>query len=248
MAAPMIPKRLLHWLTRRTVSPLVLEGPREFLARWFLRGTGIEIGALHFPLWVPPGTQVTYVDREEVDALKAHYPELLGKYELKAPDLIDDGELLQRFSPSSQDFIIANHFLEHTQDPVGTLQRHLEVVKPGGCLYMAVPEKRWMFDHSRPVTTLEHLWADHENGPERSYEQHLLEYAEHVHHCKGDEIPREAARLRAINYSIHYHVWTVEGLLEFLFAARKRYDLPLTLGAAVMNKERAEYIYVLQRE
>jgi hypothetical protein len=40
----------------------------------------------------------------------------------------------------------------------------------------------------------------------------------------------------------------VEGLLEFLFAARKRYDLPLTLGAAVMNKERAEYIYVLQRE
>jgi hypothetical protein len=35
---------------------------REDLARRYLRGGGIEIGALTWPLRVPPGTRVRYVD------------------------------------------------------------------------------------------------------------------------------------------------------------------------------------------
>ena len=180
---------------------------RKHLARQFIRGRGLEVGALHQPLWVPPGVIVTYVDRMQVDDLRKHYPELADR-PLVRVDVVDDGETLRMFAPASQDFIIANHFLEHTQDPIRVIQRHLELLKPGGILYMAAPDKRLTFDRKRPVTTLEHLYKDFEQGPRWSYRDHLCEYAELVDGCKGNERESRVRRLEAIGYSIHFHVWT----------------------------------------
>src|SRR5262245_25377283 len=49
---------------------------RRAVAAAFLRGHGIEIGALHQPLMLPPGANVTYVDRMTTAELRGHYPEL----------------------------------------------------------------------------------------------------------------------------------------------------------------------------
>ncbi len=84
--------------------------------------------------------------------LLAHYPELIGQ-PLQAPDMIDDGETLSTIDSASQDFVIANHFLEHCENPIQTLRNFLRVLKDGGILYMAVPDKRFTFDVDRPVTT-----------------------------------------------------------------------------------------------
>ena len=73
----------------------------------------------------------------------------------------------------SQDFIIANHFLEHTENPIGTIETHLGKLKPGGVLFYAVPDKRYTFDFRRPVTPIEHMVADYEQGPERSRQRAL---------------------------------------------------------------------------
>ena len=48
---------------------------RSRLAAW-LSGDGIEIGALHHPLPVRPGTTVTYVDWKDEVGIREHYPEL----------------------------------------------------------------------------------------------------------------------------------------------------------------------------
>jgi predicted SAM-dependent methyltransferase len=48
------------------------------------------------------------------------YPELKSRKFIE-PDIIDDGEKLSRIEDASQDFIIANHFLEHCEDPIGTV-------------------------------------------------------------------------------------------------------------------------------
>ena len=61
-------------------------------------------------------------------------------------DVIDNGETLQTLPDARQDFVVANHFLEHCQDPIGTIVNHFRVLKPGGVLFMAVPDKRWSFD------------------------------------------------------------------------------------------------------
>lgn len=143
-------KARLNRLRPRRVSNL-----RYALAKAFIQGSGVEIGALHQPLPLHSGARVRYVDRMDVAGLRAQYPELHG-YKLVPVEIVDDGEKLNTLKNESQDFIIANHFLEHTQNPLGTIERFMQVLKPGGCLYMAVPDKRWTFDVDRPVTPLDH--------------------------------------------------------------------------------------------
>ena len=125
---------------------------RCFLANRYLEGRGLEIGALHHPLPVPRSVQVRYVDRLSVADLRSHYPEL-ASLPLVPLDLIDDGETLTMVPDGSQDFVIANHFLEHCEDPIKTLGTFFRVLRPGGILYLAVPEKHHTFDRDRPVTT-----------------------------------------------------------------------------------------------
>ena len=234
-------KARLRRLKPRRVSRL-----RYALAQTFLSGHGIEVGALHQPLPLHSKAHARYVDRMDVKGLRAQYPELQG-YSLVPVDVVDDGEKLKTFKPDSQDFIIANHFIEHTQDPIGTIQRFMQVLKPGGCLYMAVPDKRWTFDIDRPVTTLEHLYRDYREGPEWSRVGHFLEWCEKVNKCKDTELQEQLDKLLKMDYSIHFHVWTQKELLEMLFDVRTTLKLPYELNAVVTNRELFETICVLTR-
>ncbi len=64
--------------------------------------------------------------------------------------MIDDGEHLASIGDESVDFVVANHFIEHCRDPIGALTTLLRVVRPGGVVFMAVPDKRQTFDRARP--------------------------------------------------------------------------------------------------
>src|SRR5258708_4169680 len=72
--------------------PAELLAVRRRMAGQYLRGTGLELGALHSPLEVT-GVNVRYVDRMAVADLRRHYPELAG-FALTPVDIIDDGEKL----------------------------------------------------------------------------------------------------------------------------------------------------------
>lgn len=222
------------------------QGLRPALARQYLHGAGLEIGALWNPLRVPRFVAVTYVDRLDLPALREHYPELRDK-QLVPVEVIDDGEKLARFAPASQDFLVANHFLEHTQDPIGTLRRHLEILKPGGILFYGVPEKRWTFDRDRPVTTLDHLYRDHEEGPAWSYLDHIHEVGRLSLQMTGEELETYVGRVQALDYPIHFHVWTRDSLQEMLMAIRRRYALPFEVVALCANRPQQENIAVLEK-
>ena len=51
---------------------------RKVIARAYLRGSGLEIGALHNPLKVPPAAQVRYVDKRGWVLWQKGYPEVEG--------------------------------------------------------------------------------------------------------------------------------------------------------------------------
>ena len=138
---------------------------RETVANVYIRGNGIEIGALHLPTKVPETANVKYLDILPLDELKKHYPDLLEEYELVNVDIVDDGEYLVKIGDNTQDFVIANHFLEHCQNPIVAVENMLRVLKPGGILFMSVPDMRYTFDIDRPVTTFEHLLDHYKNGP-----------------------------------------------------------------------------------
>jgi ubiquinone/menaquinone biosynthesis C-methylase UbiE len=208
-----------------------------------LRGEGIEIGALHMPLRVPATASVKYVDRMSVAGLRAHYPEL-DDQEFVPVDIIADGERLESINDATQDFVIANHFIEHCQNPIGALLNMFRVLKPGGILYLAIPDKRCSFDVDRPVTPLEHLLRDYHEGPQWSRRQHFDEWTRLVNKIiDDDEAERQAAANMEMDYSIHYHVWTQAEMLELLVALRRmsRFEMEI----ALMHE--SEVIFVLRK-
>jgi predicted SAM-dependent methyltransferase len=217
---------------------------RRLAARGVLRGEGLEVGALHRPLVVSRAARVRYVDRMDLETLRRQYPELNDE-PLVAVDLIDNGEELATVADASQDFLIANHFLEHTQDPIATLQNHLRVLRPGGHLYLAIPLKHATFDARRPVTSIEHLMQDHRDGPEGSLQQHYEEWATLVEGSAQEQVADRVADLRARDYSIHFHVWDEPALLELMAHLRAELHLPFRLKRAQRNHY--ELIVILQK-
>jgi SAM-dependent methyltransferase len=163
---------------------------RKQIAARYLSGSGIEIGALHLPLAVPSHVYVRYIDRMPVTQLREHYPEL-ADYPLIRVDIIDDGERLASIPDESVDFVIANHMIEHAQDPILALHNWSRVIKSQGVLYMGVPHKHYTFDQDRPITPLEHILRDHTEGPEWSRRLHFEEWARLV-----DKVPESDVESR----------------------------------------------------
>lgn len=227
---------------------------RYRIAKKYLRGSGIEIGALHNPLRVSRGITVSYVDRLTRGELLVEYPEMREFHDRFVDvDVVDDGETLSRFADSSLDFIIANHMLEHCENPLGTLRNHLLKLRAGGVLYYAVPDKTRCFDVDRPLTSFEHLERDDQEGPGNSREAHYLEFVRCTtkHTWMSREISddvdqaREAARLMTSHYSIHFHVWDTASFSEFLTRARAYLNRCFEVKCVVRNSN--EIVAVLQK-
>jgi predicted SAM-dependent methyltransferase len=217
---------------------------RVDVARAYLRGRGLEIGALHRPLRLPAAASVTYVDRLSESELRLQYPEL-ALHALVPVGVIDEAEALSSVPDGSQDFVVANHFLEHCQDPIGTLKTFVRVLRPGGVAYLTVPDKRFTFDRDRPVTPLAHLLRDHEDGPEWSRREHFEEY---VRLALGvtdpDESEQKVEELLSKDYSIHFHVWTQREFAELLAATAEEVGFEIEL----FLKRKYEVIAVLRKE
>ena len=64
---------------------------RESISSQYIKGLGIEIGALCNPFNVPAGVDVLYVDRYNSKKLRQEYPELIS-LEIINPDIISDAE------------------------------------------------------------------------------------------------------------------------------------------------------------
>jgi len=214
--------RRLPGTLRRAVVGSRAPLDRERIARWYLRGRGIEIGALHQPLPAPRSARVSYVDRLPAEGLRREVPELEA-YPIVRVDIIDDAERIASIADGTQDFVIANHFLEHCEDPIGTVLSMFRVLRPDGILYVAVPDKRYTFDADRPATPLEHLLRDHREGPAWSRRQHHEEWIRLVERVTVPEAieARLAELTTEPHHPIHFHVWTQTEVLELIAALRR---------------------------
>jgi SAM-dependent methyltransferase len=217
---------------------------REVIANTYLAGMGIEVGALHNPLRVPAGVKVSYVDRLSVDGLREHYPEL-NNVNLVPVDVIADGEQLDTIDDATQDFVIANHFIEHCANPILTLENMLRVVRRGGILFIALPDKRQCFDVDRTETTFEHLLKDYEDGPAWSRRGHFEEWTRLVNKVADDEVEKQTNHIMHMDYSIHYHVFTPDTMMEFISNVKKVLKCPFE--TEVFLKNGIEVIIVLRR-
>ena len=217
---------------------------RRDIAFQYLKGEGIEVGALHAPLQVPDSVKVHYVDRMSVSDLRKQYPEL-ATVNLVEADIVDNGETLSSIADNSWDFVIANHMIEHCQNPIGALGNFLRVIKPGGLVYMGVPDKRYTFDIDRPLTSLDHLIRDYKEGPEWSKLAHYDEYVRLVDKTPEEQVAARMQLLLDIDYSIHFHVWTSETFPEMLAYCQQ--NLSSSFEIELFQENSGEMIMILRK-
>ncbi len=216
---------------------------RNRIAEDHIKGVGIEIGALNDPVRVPAGASVRYVDRLSIEDLRRHYPEL-DATRLMDPDIITDGETLDTVEDQSQDFVVANHFLEHCQNPLLAVENMLRVLRRNGILYMAIPDKRYSHDVDRPVTPYEHLVKDYTEGFAGSRKQHYEEWVRYVDKVTDEfEAAQRVKHLMKTGYSIHFHVWTQVEMIELILNLKKRLEFEIELIYRNLN----EVIFILRR-
>ncbi len=214
-----LPKEILTEVSQAMITE---ENLQSFQARdwrtYFsnkLSGKGLEIGPLHRPMVRHPGMEIDYIDRCTVAELREHYPEL-NNLPLVEPHIIGDAQTLEGVPNKSYDFVIAAHVIEHMKNPLGALEAWCRVTRPGGKVYLIVPDKRVIFDKHRLRTTLEHIILDYrEPSAERDFE-HYHEYGMFVHDKKEEEALEEAERLIRTDYSIHFHVFLPTDIINLL--------------------------------
>lgn len=216
---------------------------REDLARRYLAGSGIEIGALAFPLRMPPGVRVRYVDylpRE--DLVRVNRSTLafanLDPGAIPPVDVVDDAGRLAAFADGSVDFVVANHVIEHMEDAIDALAHMLRVIRAGGILFLAVPDARHTYDAARERTSVEHLLRDHREGPQHSREAHYEEWARILDGMPAERVAERVAEFAREDARHHFHVWELEGFIALLAAV----ELPCRLELAQLNPPEFEII------
>ena len=214
---------------------------RYKLALRYLRGVGLEAGALDRPLYLPRAVKAFYLDRLLPADLYAHYPELAHRHFYVS--MVGDGETLDCLRDNSLDFLIANHVIEHCHDPIRALETFVSKLKPGGKIFMAVPDMTKTFDRERDETPLAHLVEDHARGPETSRSRHYMEWATRVEHLRDSVALGRANELSAQDYSIHFHCWTRSGFSEFL----KHLAANLPLRVVERKSWRNENIFIIEK-
>jgi ubiquinone/menaquinone biosynthesis C-methylase UbiE len=211
---------------------------RQLLARRYLRGCGLEIGALHRPLSLPSTVRVQYVDIASREVNIQKFPEL-DPSDIVAVDYIEDGLALSGIPENSQDFLIANHVLEHSPNPMQVLKNWCRILKPNGLLFVTIPIAEKCFDKGRPETSLDHLIDDYNlyNRPtdhlalqriREKNQNHLREWitiSERSIFSKRDkaykkppaeEIERRIEQTDMQNTELHFHTFSMASYTRLL--------------------------------
>jgi SAM-dependent methyltransferase len=132
---------------------------------------------------------------------------------------ITDATDLSFAQDRSMDFVCSSHVFEHLANPLKAIAEWKRVVKNGGIIYIAVPDKRYTFDRKRDRTPLSHLIDDFNKNVGPDDQTHLAEFNE-----KWDpdpsHIPNKEELLQDVESPprpyFHHHVWIVEDIQEIL--------------------------------
>jgi len=254
-------KRLRRWrgVTRKATARVLrrLGWRRAFLRMRdpgyaLLEGQGLEIGAFEHPAKVPRECRVSYVVVITPEKAAELFPEIDAGSLVPVDYLVDlDAEGLALIPSASQDFVIACHVIEHVANPGRLVAEMVRVVKTGGHVIIAAPDRDFTFDRNRAVTplaTLERYFRDGRPpvGPE--------DYREIIEAMYPELLTAGPERIRAVLEDFHRRrehlsVWTSVGFKEFLTAAfgwcgavmENRYEV-------FSDRNRFEYFSVWKRK
>lgn len=140
--------------------------------------SGLEIGALCFPLVTHEEGQIFYVDFATTEELKKNYTNdpAVDVSKIVDVDAIWGNRSLQEcVEQRTFDYVVASHVVEHVPDLVTWLAEIASVLKPTGSLRLAAPDRRFTFDYLRNESRLHDVLAAYVNKQRRPSSRQILE-------------------------------------------------------------------------
>jgi SAM-dependent methyltransferase len=216
--------------------------------RQYLRGRGMEVGALWRRFPVHPSARVWYVDHAGVEDLKRQHADLQA--DIFWPDVLADAVELP-VAPGSLDFLIASHVLEHLPFTLQALKAWYLALAPGGVLLVKVPDKRYSFDKRRDRTPLAKLKAEFERPESFDWLGRYLDWVQKVdgRTATEEELRVAVPGLQSGEFNIHYQVWIDEDLFELVRFTQREWGFDWKLVARFKARfYRKEALVLLRRK
>jgi SAM-dependent methyltransferase len=192
-----------------------------------LRGHGLEIGALHQPAKIPEHCTIEYCDAITREQAIRIFHEIPAEYFVNPTYLcdLDQGELRQ-FVDQQFDFVILCHVIEHVANPINVIGELFRIVKPGGHVVIACPDKRYTFDKDRDLTSFMHLVLEYHQQVDTVTDEHYRDYLAgahpHILELPESDIAIHLASVR--NRREHAHVWDSNSFRAFLVATLSMFN------------------------
>jgi SAM-dependent methyltransferase len=198
---------------------IAVRATRRALAHVYIRGEGIEVGSGDRPVLLPEGVVCHYGDIREPEALEKYFGEGTAA-RTPVPSFVD-AQSFEGVPDSILDFVISAHVTEHLRDALGAISGAIRALKPGGIFMLILPDKRYTFDHARPITPLAHLIED---AKDRGAGTVLEAYRDtgRFNHDWGGREPTEreldeyASASLAAGMDVHFHTWDTESFKQMI--------------------------------
>lgn len=198
----------------------------------------LEIGALDAPTFSRDECDVRFLDYASTEELARKGVDN-PRYRLDrivAVDYICPTPDYDRYIHDRFDLVIANHVIEHVPDTLGWLSSIEALLRPGGKLFLSVPDKRYTFDIARRCTNFIDLMRHHEAGTLKPGFYEILEHFYYHKRITAEEAwagagkerlaemrfsPKDALRVAekfamAPYADVHCHVFTSESFQELI--------------------------------
>jgi SAM-dependent methyltransferase len=150
-------------------------------------GLGLEIGPSHHPLMPKrDGYNVRVADHLDREGLVAKYAQRVANVEeIEEVDyVLEAGTPMADQIAEKFDYVAASHVIEHTVCLISFLEDCERLMRDGGVLTLAVPDRRWCFDRFRERSSLGRVVDTYFAKPPVHTPGSLLEY--HLNLVKRD--------------------------------------------------------------
>lgn len=243
---PTIPQRL-YWKVRRTLFGIHIVRRNRYVKQ-VAGKRGIEIGGPS-GVFGPNSPLELYGAVQSLDNCNFSSSTVWAEQEPefqfdpdKAPgrSYFCEGSDMAPVASAGYDFVLSSHNLEHFANPAKALKEWLRILKPGGALVLALPDRRWTFDHRREPTDVDHMMADYAGNIGEDDLTHLPEIFE-KHDLSMDpgagtpENFRERSLDNLTHRCLHHHVFDKSNTRELLER----------VGYRVLSLDRAEPNHLL---
>jgi hypothetical protein len=216
-------------------------------------GLGLEFGPLANPVVRKDQGRVVYVDYTDTATLRrkaANDPQVDEAAVVEIDVDLQQGSLVDQCRPLGPfGYAVASHVFEHLPNPVGWLRDVASLLIPGGIIALAVPDRRYTFDHFRAETTAAQLVAHDLDGLTRPCLTQLTDHYFHVRrvdtsaawsappttatvprHHDDDQVARILGRAVGGKYvDCHCTVWTSGHFARVIPDVVRLRDLPLRI-------------------